>query len=251
MLYITGIGLGGLMLSSFVVIQQHFDKKRGFATGVPILGKSLGTLSYTPIFRSIVNKIGWRGAMVINACFAAQAVVFGALYTENNDEVICSPDVVVPVSIVPDVTQVDGICTVPCVPPAKKKTEDTKKKGSMDVIKSRTFIFYLSGVVLSCFGLYIMMKQTPSRALVQGMDSMNAALLLTALAGASALTRLITCVVVDLPWINRGLLLSLSTIIGGIIMTLTTLTSHDLTASYLISAAYGATLGYSYNTQHI
>ena len=232
------------MLSSFVVIQQHFDKKRGFATGVPIIGMSIGTLSYIPIFRKIVNRIGWRGAMVINACLAAQAVVFGALYTENPDEVTYDPEKVVSLNvIIPDVTQVDGECMISQVTTTKKTAGDIKKKGNMDVIKSRIFIFYLFGFVLFYFGLHIMLRQTPSRALVQGIDSMNAALLLTAFATVSTVARLIICIVGDQPWLNRSLLLSLSTIVGGIIVSLTTLTSHNLTASYLMCGAYGATIG--------
>ena len=232
------------MLSSFVVIQQNFDKKRGLATALPIMGMGIGILAYLPIFRRIVNKIGWRGAMVINACIAAQAVVFGALYTENTDEITCDPEKVIPVNVIPDVTQVDGECMISQVTTTKKTVGYIKDKGNMDVIKSRIFIFYLFGMVLSSFGIYIMLRQTPSRALVQGIDSMNAALLMTAFATVSTVTRSIICVVGDQPWLNRSLLLSLSTIVGGIIMSLTTLTSHNLTASYLMCGAYGATLGY-------
>ncbi|XP_064606374.1 monocarboxylate transporter 13-like [Liolophura sinensis] len=61
----TGTGACLVCLSSFVALGQHFDKGRGAASSLAVVGSGLGGLLFPVVLRPIIDWFTWRGSMII------------------------------------------------------------------------------------------------------------------------------------------------------------------------------------------
>ena len=76
----TGIGFNTVILSSFVVVQQHFVKHRSLAAGLSAAGISVGSLTSGPIIGFFIRSYGWRGTLLLMAGLALNCVIFSLFY---------------------------------------------------------------------------------------------------------------------------------------------------------------------------
>ena len=60
----TGILLSCCGLSSIIIIQRYFDKRRNFATGLVFCGRSIGSFTLIPVIGYCIEYYGWRGMCV-------------------------------------------------------------------------------------------------------------------------------------------------------------------------------------------
>lgn len=63
--FIAGSGACLVCVSSFVAIGEHFDKGRGAASSLAVVGSGLGGLLFPVILRPIIDQFSWRGSMII------------------------------------------------------------------------------------------------------------------------------------------------------------------------------------------
>ncbi|VDO93387.1 unnamed protein product [Soboliphyme baturini] len=62
--FIGGTGLGLIGLSSIIVVNYYFEKKRALATGIAICGSGLGTLAFGPLLADVlVTELGRAGGL--------------------------------------------------------------------------------------------------------------------------------------------------------------------------------------------
>lgn len=67
-------------LSSFVIVQQHFTRRRALAAGIASAGISIGSLSSGPIMQLLTKHYGWRGTLLIMSAITLNSCAFGILY---------------------------------------------------------------------------------------------------------------------------------------------------------------------------
>ena len=208
-------------MTSFVIVQEHFENKRSLATGISRMGTSIGTLLYAPIFRMMVSETGWRQAMTWSAAISLQAVVCGALFITYKESVIAHQG---------------QSATVATGEILMSKTTHSK-------LISGTFILFLFGAVLILTGPSVMHLYSPRRAIVNGISKIESSLLITSFATMSTASRIVISVIGDREWVNRNLVLSLSVIAGGVTLMMSKLTSASFPLSIVMNGAFGITVG--------
>ena len=73
-LFLSGIGYGMMYVTSMVVVQHYFDKKRALATGLAVSGGGVGTLLFGLLAPILLQNIEWRWTLVV---YAAVSLVVG------------------------------------------------------------------------------------------------------------------------------------------------------------------------------
>jgi hypothetical protein len=74
-----GIGFGMVFLSGFVATGKYFRKRRTFAVGISFSGGGVGTFTFIPVARLIIDTFGWRGSVFILAGVTLNGCVFASL----------------------------------------------------------------------------------------------------------------------------------------------------------------------------
>ncbi|XP_076071811.1 monocarboxylate transporter 12-like isoform X2 [Mytilus galloprovincialis] len=77
---ITGLGFGGVFLSTLVCVGHHFEKRRSFAMGISLSGSGVGIFVFAPVVRILIEEYGWRGTLLIEAGFILNIIVCGAFF---------------------------------------------------------------------------------------------------------------------------------------------------------------------------
>ncbi len=78
-LFSLGIGFLNFYLAAIVAVQQYFDKKRAFATGIVSSGLSLGIFVWSPVTRFLIDKYNWQGALLLEGGIFLNGIILGAL----------------------------------------------------------------------------------------------------------------------------------------------------------------------------
>lgn len=93
MLFALGITLAGI-LPSMYIITKWFQKKRGAAIGIFLLGSSLGAAIFNPISLLLINKFGWRTALMYLGIvlFVGMLLPIFLLVKDTPEEVNSIPD---------------------------------------------------------------------------------------------------------------------------------------------------------------
>lgn len=79
---ITGVGISLPYLNSIVVVTSYFEKKRTIATGISQSGAGIGTLIFSPLYEFLIEKYGWRGALIIMGGIVLNIVACGAVFRQ-------------------------------------------------------------------------------------------------------------------------------------------------------------------------
>jgi len=61
----AGIGQSMMLLSCNVIIQQRFNKHRSLATGISVMGYSVGNFIGAPMTQYLLNSYGLRGTLAL------------------------------------------------------------------------------------------------------------------------------------------------------------------------------------------
>jgi len=65
LLTVAGIGQAMSLLSCIVIIQQRFSKHRSLATGISVIGWSMGNFMGAPLTEALYNRYGLRGTLAL------------------------------------------------------------------------------------------------------------------------------------------------------------------------------------------
>ena len=76
---ISGIGLGLNSLSSHVMVNAYFHRRRGIAVGIVSSGAGFGVFVCAPLLQYLIKAYGWRGAVLVFSGVMAQFCVCAAL----------------------------------------------------------------------------------------------------------------------------------------------------------------------------
>ena len=72
--------MGMIIMSSLVLVQQYFDRRRAIAGGIASAGFSLGSLVGGPATHVAIDFVGWRGAVMFIGAAFLQGAVLGCLF---------------------------------------------------------------------------------------------------------------------------------------------------------------------------
>jgi len=75
--YFTGIGQSMMLLSCNVIIQQRFNKHRSLATGISILGVSIGNFIGAPLSKLLLDLFGLRGTLALLGAIYSHGIPLG------------------------------------------------------------------------------------------------------------------------------------------------------------------------------
>lgn len=62
-----GIGFCFIYMPSVIIVGYYFEKWRPLATGIALCGSGVGTFVMGPISNYLIEKLGWRNALLIQA----------------------------------------------------------------------------------------------------------------------------------------------------------------------------------------
>jgi MFS family permease len=75
-----GFGFGLIYLPAIVSVTMYFEKLRSLATGIAVCGSGFGTFIFAPLTEFLIQKYGWRGALLIIAGIVFNCAIFGAMF---------------------------------------------------------------------------------------------------------------------------------------------------------------------------
>ncbi|XP_006825148.1 monocarboxylate transporter 12-like [Saccoglossus kowalevskii] len=64
---------------SVVIVGQYFHKRHALANGIVFAGFGVGIMVFPPLYQTLIDKYGWRGAMIVMAGINMNIVVCGML----------------------------------------------------------------------------------------------------------------------------------------------------------------------------
>ncbi|XP_015592061.1 monocarboxylate transporter 13 [Cephus cinctus] len=76
----VGIGAGLSFPPTVYIVTSYFVKLRGFANGLCISGSAIGTIVLPPFLQYLLDKFGYRGAVLIMGAITLNTLVCGLLY---------------------------------------------------------------------------------------------------------------------------------------------------------------------------
>nr|XP_019558338.2 LOW QUALITY PROTEIN: monocarboxylate transporter 5-like [Aedes albopictus] len=84
-LYVTygiigGIGFCFIYVPSVITVGYYFEKWRALATGIALCGSGVGTFVFAPLSAMLIEKFGWRGALLAQAAIILLCALFGCIF---------------------------------------------------------------------------------------------------------------------------------------------------------------------------
>ena len=76
----SGISFGLLYVSAMLVLSEYFKHRLALATGLAICGTGIGTVSFAPLTRWLLDNYGWRGTLAIHAAISLHCLACCALF---------------------------------------------------------------------------------------------------------------------------------------------------------------------------
>lgn len=223
-----GMGFSMVILSSAIIVQQHFQKHRALAAGISAAGISVGTLTGGPIIGTLAESFGWQGAFLILSGIAANCAVFGCFYRT-------------PAAPIPK----QNLLTDPNANVAARKglisgvfVEIYEEMTNFALLRNLDFSLICVGTFFIYKGLTIFLQHTPSRAVSLGVERQSAAQLPIAIGIAFLVARIFGSFVGDMKFVNRTLQYSVCFILSGILIVVGTVAT-----SFATIAAAGAIPG--------
>ena len=77
---LSGIGSNMFIMSSFILLSEYFDKRRGKAMGIAYMGCGIAGVAFPPIITACFESYGYTQSMMILCGVLAQLCISGALY---------------------------------------------------------------------------------------------------------------------------------------------------------------------------
>ncbi|XP_006817453.1 monocarboxylate transporter 12-like [Saccoglossus kowalevskii] len=92
---LVGIGYGLIYGPSIILVGRYFHKRHALANGIAQSGVAVGVMTFPLLYQILIDKYGWRGAMLVMAGINMNLVVCGMLmrsplkyYPEPIDETL-------------------------------------------------------------------------------------------------------------------------------------------------------------------
>lgn len=237
------MGFNMITLSSFVIVQQHFEKHRALAAGMSAAGISVGTLIGGPVVGKLIQTFGWRGALLILAGIAANSSVLGCVYRPVTQIQSSVKNL--------DVEMIDSKGTKPSADKAKNVKTEGLRGMLVQLYKDMTnfSLFRNAAFALCCFGTFFMnvgmvtfYQHTPKRAVFLEIKRDMAVLLPTVIGVATLTARIIGSFIANMSCTNRTLQYGVSIVLGGILLIVTAMAT-TFTSIAVLGAAIGFLAG--------
>ena len=254
-LLISGLGLGGSILASIVIVQQYFDKKRAFAAGVSLMGGSVGGMVSPPLIRLAIDSLGWRGAMMLHGGICLHITLFGALMFPIPQQRQTNS---LPSKTVQDNTQCKEMATIRCNDQHSNNNNSERHKNHQtsnsclrniavmfepSLLKQWDFIIYIMGSILLNFGIAVMYQHSPSRAVYYGIDRLHASVIPSGIAMGSTFARVLASVLGNMKCTIRPLYYAIVVGAGGVVCCASCLLSSVFIGTMVTAGLYGIFLG--------
>ncbi|XP_078669474.1 monocarboxylate transporter 2-like [Branchiostoma floridae x Branchiostoma belcheri] len=78
-LFQTGLGYALTLSSATAIVGQYFTKRRAMANSLTVVGASVASMSFPPLFQYLMDEFGWKGALLIIGGMMLNMIVAGAL----------------------------------------------------------------------------------------------------------------------------------------------------------------------------
>ncbi|XP_052104355.1 monocarboxylate transporter 12-like isoform X2 [Mytilus californianus] len=269
---LTGLGFGGIFLSTLVCVGQHFEKRRSFALGISVSGSGVGTFVFAPVVRILIDEYGWRGAILMEAGFIMNIVLCGAFFrpVQNKSGKTTDKSVIkneaIDLSIVEDEIDIKeaSMTSKQIFSIVKNKDEGlqalkTKSTTSPDpstnsvsscfskhfdfgLLTNPAFTIFVVSNYFTALGFNTPYVYLPDRAEEKGMNQFDSAFLLSIIGISNTFGRIIFGWIADRKCVNRLLLYGISLVICGTANVLNPLNDSKV---YLMmySSVYGMFIG--------
>ena len=223
----AGIGSGMIFLSSVIIVQQYFTKKRAMAAGIASAGLSMGTLTGSPVIQFLIDQFGWRGALIINAGLYLNVCVFGGLlrpiteYTTKRH--VKSPIYKPQTEGIPLTNgKKQPIKETPAATDQSQAARSAWRREWSDIcnfssLRNVEFLMFCVGNMLCAFGFLTFYQHTPSKAKHMGIEIQKVAFLPTITGIVTVTSRIVFGFVANLKCVNTIVQFAVATFLGGII----------------------------------
>ncbi|XP_071126386.1 monocarboxylate transporter 12-like isoform X1 [Mytilus edulis] len=272
---ITGLGFGGIFLSTLVCVGHHFEKRRSFAMGISLSGSGVGIFVLAPVVRILIEEFGWRGTLLIEAGFILNIIVCGAFFrpmqkqsgrktkkSETKEEAIdllrCDDNLI---NIKENCTPSDKKCTIEenasqddDVHASKQEiitqTKSTKnttlsffsRHFDFGLLTNPIFTIFVVSNCCTCLGFNAPYVYLPDRAEEKGMNKLDSAFLLSVIGISNTFGRILFGWIADRKGVNRLLLYGTALVICGTVNVMNPLNDSKI---YLMiyASVYGMFIG--------
>lgn len=82
----VGFGLGLIVPSSFIAVNQYFSRRKGRAVGLSVAGTGLGQMVMPHVVRILLERYGFEKAVLIMGLLALNGVIGGSLFRPLNQK---------------------------------------------------------------------------------------------------------------------------------------------------------------------
>lgn len=254
--------MGMIVLSTLVLVQQYFDRRRAMAAGIAVSGYSFGSLVAGPVVRVLIDAYSWRGTLMLIAGIFLHVAVFGSLFR---------PLVERKKSVYPQRENINGIRTSSSAAANENDEESNgrvfKEPSSVtaavasssrslrkqscigglcskifasafdfSLLRNASFSLYIVSVFFVHVGLTTFNQHTPSRAAHWGVSRNLVAVLPTITGISIGVSRIIFGFVANAPrFVNRMLQYAATALLGGAVqMSVALATSFETMAAYCV-----------------
>lgn len=170
-------------LTSTVVVQEHFTKRRTLAYGISASGNCVGILICGPLLRILIDTYGLRGSFLLLAAFTSHNIVCGFLYRPAISQTRITQN---------KLTPPNGEAETPGPKKKYRICDFFKDAFDFSILSNPKMSLMYLGTLLSQFGIMTFSSHMVSRAIFEGIHPKLAALLLTILGACAFLGRIIS-----------------------------------------------------------
>jgi len=213
---ISGVGFLNFYLVAIIAVQQYFDKKRAFATGICTSGLSLGIFFWSPFTRFLIDKYSWQGSLLIQSGIFANGLVCAALLRPPPPRII--------------------------KPKPKKENSETevvRKKCAISCSSFLPFFLFLVGYFCIQLGHMTLYTYTPLKCAGIGIEKTRASFLISLMGITGIFARPVLGLIGDCRWANRTVMIGISALMVGVITVISTTVTQ-----YVLLAVFSATFGF-------
>lgn len=178
--FIAGIGYSLAFISGVSVVGQWFTAKRGLAVGIAVAGSGLGQFALSQVTGLLISKFRWRSTLRILALIDIIGLTLCALVIRR---------------------------FLPC-------TTKSNQQSGMIFFKDINFKFLYTSAVVSTLGLFMPYTHLPKYALLHGVSTGGAILILSIMGIASAVGRVVIGFAADV--YGKLVMLMVCMVVGGI-----------------------------------
>ncbi len=226
--FLLGIGTGAAIPVLMSVVSRWFDKKRGLALGISTSGIALGTIVSAPLSAYLIAAFSWRTAYIILAVIAASIVILlSRPLLGSPRDIGALPDGARP-STDAAVTSSKGNSLRPDVLPLSQ------------ALQTRSFWYIFATWLFFALSLNLVLTHLVPHATDAGMPTIEAAAVISVIAGVSAASRSLVGLISD--FIGRKIPAIIAVLIQAVAM-LWLIWAQQPWAFYLFAVFFGLAWG--------